>query len=75
LVDRTLHGSPAEEAGIRPGDVIAGIEGRSVGSVQDLLEAVANAGPQARILLDVWRGSELVRTRTTTSERPLVAND
>jgi serine protease DegS len=73
LVDRTLEESPAAEAGLRPGDVIAGVGDLPVASTQGLTEAVANAGPGARIVLDVWRGSELIKAQATTVARPLMA--
>jgi serine protease DegS len=73
LVERTMESSPAEQAGLRPGDVIGGVDGHPVHSTQELLDAVSGAGPGARIVLDIWRGSEVLRVRTTTVERPLLA--
>jgi serine protease DegS len=73
LIDRTLEDGPAEQAGLRPGDVIATVEGRAVSSTQELLGEVANAGPGIEIALEVWRGSERIWARTTTAERPVVA--
>jgi serine protease DegS len=73
LVERTVESSPAEQAGLRPGDVIAGVDGGPVNSTQELLDAVAGAGPGAQIVLDLWRGSELLKILTTTVERPLFA--
>jgi len=73
LVDRTLEDGPAESAGLRPGDVIAGIGGRPVASTQELLEAVADTGAGIAITLDVWRGNERIAAQTTTAERPRLA--
>jgi serine protease DegS len=74
LVDRTLEDGPAAEAGLRPGDVITGVGDLPVESTQGLTEAVASAGPGAHIVLDVWRGSRLIRAHATTGARPLVAS-
>jgi len=71
LVGRTQEDSPAEVAGLRPGDVIAGFEARSVTSTQELLEAIADAGVGVAITLDVWRGSKRITAHATTAERPL----
>ena len=49
------------------------VEGRAVASTHDLLEAVAAAGPGSNIALEIWRGSERIETRTTTIERPRLA--
>jgi serine protease DegS len=70
LVASTLRDSPAAQAGLRPGDVVTRIDDRDVATVQDLLDAVAGAGPHAALSLEVWRGSERILTRATTDTRP-----
>ncbi len=69
LVSSTLEDSPAEHAGLRPGDVITRVDERPVATTHELLEAVAAAGPGANLGLEVWRGSERIDARTTTIER------
>jgi serine protease DegS len=70
LVSSTLRDSPAAEAGLRPGDVVTRIDDRNVATVQDLLDAVASAGPDTPLNLEVWRGSERILTRAKTDNRP-----
>lgn len=70
LVGSTLHDSPAAQAGLRPGDVVTRIDDRDVATVQELLDAIAGAGPHAALDLEVWRGSERILTRATTDLRP-----
>lgn len=70
LVSSTLRDSPAAEAGLRPGDVVTRIDDRNVATVQDLVDAVASAGPDAPLDLEVWRGSERILTRAKTDNRP-----
>jgi serine protease DegS len=70
LVASTLRDSPAAQAGLRPGDVVTRIDDRDVATVQDLLDAVAGAGPRAALSLEIWRGSERILTRATTDNRP-----
>jgi len=70
LVSSTLRDSPAERAGLRPGDVVTRVGGRAVETVQDLLDAVAGSGPNQPILLEVWRGSERLIAQTVTGRRP-----
>jgi serine protease DegS len=73
LVTTTVEDSPAEHAGLRPGDVVTQAENQPVASTHELLEAVAAAGPGSTISLEIWRGSDRLETRITTVERPLVA--
>jgi serine protease Do len=42
---------PAARAGVRPGDIVMGINGRSVDTVRQLREAVAGAGKTAALLV------------------------
>ncbi|MCU0832966.1 MAG: trypsin-like peptidase domain-containing protein [Chromatiaceae bacterium] len=75
LISSTRADSPAARADIRPGDVVTRVNGRTVASTHELLEAVASAGPGANIELELWRGSERRGARITTIERPLAAQD
>jgi Do/DeqQ family serine protease len=70
LVSSTAEKSPAEHAGLRPGDVVTRVDGKAVTTTHELLQAVAAAGPGSTIELEVWRGSERIQTRTTTIEPP-----
>jgi Do/DeqQ family serine protease len=71
LVTATVEDSPAEHAGVRPGDVITRIGSRKVATTQELLDAVAETGPGASVRMELWRGSERIETHITTIERPL----
>jgi serine protease DegS len=71
LVTTTIEDSPAEHAGLRPGDVVTKVEDGEVDSTHALLEAVAAAGPGANVRIEVWRGSERIELRASTIERPL----
>jgi Do/DeqQ family serine protease len=70
LVSSTLRDSPAEHAGLRPGDVVTRVGEREVATEQELLDAIAGTGPNRPLSLEVWRGSERLETRTVTGERP-----
>jgi serine protease DegS len=70
LVSSTLRDSPAEQAGLRPGDVVTRVGDRKIATVQELLDAVAGTGPNRPLALEVWRGSQRLETSTVTAERP-----
>jgi serine protease DegS len=70
LVSSTLDDSPAQLAGLRPGDVVTRVGNREVDTVQELLDAVAGTGPNRPVSLEVWRGSQRLETNAVTGERP-----
>jgi serine protease Do len=55
LVAAVEKGSPAAKAGLEPGDVILGIDGKSVDNSGDLPAAVASKLPGESTRLQVWR--------------------
>jgi serine protease DegS len=74
LVSSTLPKSPAEQAGLRPGDVVSGVGGREVRSLQELLDAIAGAGNHQPLSLEVWRGNERLEVGAVTQARPASAD-
>jgi hypothetical protein len=57
-VKTVLPGGPAEKAGLKAGDRIKTVKGKSVGSPADLLEAMKKLPEGASVKLDVRRGDE-----------------
>ncbi len=55
LVSSVQHGSPAEKAGIKPGDVILSLNGVKVESSTDLPPRVADLKPGSKAVLGIWR--------------------
>jgi serine protease DegS len=62
--------SPAFEAGVRPGDLITGLNGGPVKSAQDLVSRVAALEPGASVELDGRHGAEPFKVRLKVLERP-----
>ena len=65
LVVLPLPGGPAERAGLRPGDVIVGMDGAPVGALQDLIGAIQRLGAGRAITLDTLRSNERVAIAAT----------
>jgi len=71
LVQRVVRDSPADRAGIRPGDVIVAIDGRPVRRVEeiaDYLDAAKAVGDT--VTLQVWRDGESLSLEVTLGEWP-----
>ncbi len=61
-VKGTLPYSPADEAGIEPGDYILSVDGEEVTSPAALKKLISSKKPEAEVTLKVWRqGDEMER--------------
>lgn len=58
LVDSVVHRSPAERAGLAPGDQIVSINSKPMGSTNQVTETVRNAGPDAALGFTIRRRGE-----------------
>jgi Do/DeqQ family serine protease len=62
--------SPAFEAGVRPGDLITGLQGEPVQSSQDLVSRVAALPPGSVVELEGRHGREPYKLKLKVLERP-----
>jgi serine protease DegQ len=62
--------SPAFEAGVRPGDLITGLQGEPVRNSQDLVSRVAALPPGAVVELEGRHGREPYQLKLKVLERP-----
>src|SRR5579863_2087094 len=53
-VQQVFSGSPADQAGIQPGDVILQADGKDFNSIKDLHDYIASKKPGDAIRLNVW---------------------
>jgi serine protease DegQ len=70
LVVDTVEGGPAEEAGIRSGDIIVGVDGEPIRTAEDFLSALARRRPGERIRVTFVRDGEQRRVTVELAERP-----
>jgi len=70
LVAQVRDSSPAAEAGLKPGDVVTGFNGRTVKSPRDLARAVADirAGDKAKV--EIWRDGRTETLGVTIARMP-----
>ncbi len=74
LIAGVLRGSPAERAGIRPGDVLVDLNGQSVRGPKEMLEMVAALAPGQQAQFGVVRGNRKLDLRVEIGRRPTPAN-
>ncbi|MDH3669187.1 MAG: Do family serine endopeptidase [Paracoccaceae bacterium] len=70
LIARVTEDSPAEEAGLKTGDVILAFGEDPVETLRDLTRAVAGADPGTKTTVTVWRGGEARELALTTGRMP-----
>lgn len=66
VVAGLLPGSPAEQAGLKPGDVVMAIDGRDVGDRQELYEALWSLPPGRVVSLRIFRNNQVEKIGITT---------
>ena len=65
LVREVAPGGPAEAAGIRPGDIVVGVNGQPVRTPEDLLSALRPTKPGDKARVELVRGDEPVTVTVT----------
>jgi len=70
LVADVTAGSPAEEADLRPGDVIVGFDGEEVADPRELTFAVAEIDPDTEVSVTIVRDGERVEETVSVGLQP-----
>jgi len=74
VIGATEPGSPAERAGLKPGDLITHLNGRAIVTDQEALTQVAALRPGSYIEIRVRRGIQSLTLHATLEERPVSAS-
>ena len=70
LIGNLYVGSPAQHAGLQPGDLLLGIDGTAPHSAQDALGRIASRQPGTSVLLRGMRAGRVFEVRAQVGERP-----
>ncbi|HEY6240084.1 MAG TPA: PDZ domain-containing protein, partial [Burkholderiales bacterium] len=62
--------SPADKAGIKAGDVILAVDGRSIESSIDLPRIIGESRPGTAVSLRIWRQGQTLELRASLAEAP-----
>jgi serine protease Do len=69
-VMQVISGSPADSAGLQPGDVIQKINGKDVAKAEDVTSAIKETKPGQSVNLEIWSGGVKKLVGVKTTERP-----
>jgi len=70
LVLSVTPDSPAARAGLKQGDVVRRVDGKTVKEFRDLARLIAGAGPEKTVTLDVWRGGREATASVSLARLP-----
>jgi serine protease DegS/serine protease DegQ len=68
-----MRGSPADRAGIQPGDVLLAVDGRKVTDPQSMLEAIAALQPGRKADFELRRGKDMMGLKVEIARRPALS--
>ena len=69
LVASVENGSPAEKAGLAPGDVVLGVNGQKVDNSADLPRIIGDQKPGSVVRLSIWRDRKARDINVTLGEQ------
>ncbi|MDE2571148.1 MAG: trypsin-like peptidase domain-containing protein [bacterium] len=74
VVNAVLNGSPADQAGLEPGDVIQEIDGKKVTSSKQVSDAVHATAPGKSVSMVLWRYGNKVLANVKVGQAPAGVN-
>jgi serine protease DegQ len=74
LIAGVVRGSPADKAGIRPGDVLLSIDGKPVGDPQVMLDLIADLKPESHAAFRLRRDKSILELQVGIGKRPPLRN-
>ena len=69
-VEAVVSGGPADQAGIKTGDIITAIEGQTVDATHPLEEMLVQYAPGRAVSVELYRGGQYLTVRVTLGTRP-----
>jgi serine protease Do len=70
-VNNVVSGTPADQAGVEPGDVIQAINGKPVSTAQDFINTISSMKPGTKVTLRVWSQGVKKNVEVTLGEQPV----
>jgi len=70
LITQVVAGSPADQAGLKPGDVITGFAGQEIATTAELIRAIHRSEIGQEVEIIFWRGDSRYTTTAVLAESP-----
>jgi membrane-associated protease RseP (regulator of RpoE activity) len=70
MVQEVVGGSPAEQTGLKVGDVITAVDGAPVDENHRLVDVVGEYKPGDQVTLKVWRMGDTITVKATLGDNP-----
>jgi serine protease DegQ len=70
LIAGVVRGSPADVAGVRPGDVLLAVSGKAVKDPQIMLDLIASLKPEERATFRLRRDKNILEVQVKIGKRP-----
>jgi serine protease DegQ len=70
LIANVVRGGPAERGGVRAGDVLLAVDGKSIADRQAMLSVVASLMPEKSVPLKLWRDRKEIEVPVVIGKRP-----
>lgn len=69
MIEMVMEGTPAQKAGLRPGDIVLSFDGTKIEDARDLTRAVAGTAPDTAAKIEVLRKGEPLTLDVTLANR------
>jgi serine protease DegQ len=70
IIAGVVRGSPADRAGMRPGDILLAVDGKQVSNTNDMMNLIADLSPGGKARMKVMRKSHETTLDVTVGRRP-----
>ena len=70
IIAGVVRGSPADRAGVRPGDILLAVDGKPVSNTNDMMNLIADLPPGGKARMTVMRKSRETTLDVTVGRRP-----
>ncbi|MDN4053685.1 Do family serine endopeptidase [Massilia sp. YIM B02763] len=70
IIAGVVRGSPADRAGMRPGDILLSVQGKQVGNTNDMMNLIADLPPGDKAKMTVMRKNRETTLDVTVGRRP-----